>query len=363
MDEDFLYLRIAEYIRSEINNGSYKPGDPIPPIRTLADTWNCTNGTVQRAIRELESAGLVATHIGKRTRVTGATPLAPADTLQRANLIHRAETFLLESMTSGYSPLDVEDAFRVALNRWRAVVQPQTQSSAKTLRFSGSHDLAVAWMATHFNEIAPDHGLKISFTGSLPGLLSLQKKETDIAGSHLWDEQSETYNAPFIQRLFPGEKIALVTLAHRKVGFIVKNGNPLNIHTITDLSRPDVRFINRQAGSGTRVYLDSLLQKSNIDPTVIQGYSEERITHSEVAAAVFDSRADTGIGLEAAARAYGLDFVFLTLERYDLVMRKFTLDLAPVQQLIQWLKSDGFHTLLSRLGGYEYTESGQVEWV
>lgn len=175
MDEDFLYLRIAEYIRSEINNGSYKPGDPIPSIRTLADTWNCTNGTVQRAIRELESAGLVATHVGKRTRVTGATPLAPADTLQRANLIHRAETFLLESMTSGYTPADVEDAFRVALNRWRAVVQPQTRSSAKILRFSGSHDLIVAWMATHFNAIAPDYGLKISFTGSLPGLLSLQK--------------------------------------------------------------------------------------------------------------------------------------------------------------------------------------------
>jgi len=363
MDEDFLYLRIAEYIRSEINNGSYKPGDPIPSIRTLADTWNCTNGTVQRAIRELESAGLVATHVGKRTRVTGTTPLAPADTLQRANLIHRAETFLLESMTSGYTPADVEDAFRVALNRWRAVVQPQTRSSAKILRFSGSHDLIVAWMATHFNDIAPDYGLKISFTGSLPGLLSLQKNESDIAGSHLWDEQSETYNVPFVRRLFPGEKIALVTLAQRKIGFIVKSGNPLNIHTIADLARPNVRFINRQSGSGTRVYLDSLLQKSNIDSNAIQGYSEEKITHSEVAAAVFDSSADTGIGLEAAARVYGLDFVFLTLERYDLVMRELTLDLAPVQQLIQWIKSDEFQALLHRLGGYEYAESGHVDWV
>ena len=363
MDDDYLYLRIVESIRSEINEGSYKPGDPIPSIRTLADTWNCTNGTVQRAIRELESAGLVATHVGKRTRVTGSTPLAPAGTLQRANLIHRAETFLLESMTSGFSPLDVEDAFRVALNRWRVVVQPQTRSSAKTLRFSGSHDLAVAWMATHFNDIAPHYGLMISFTGSLPGLLSLQKNESDIAGSHLWDEQSETYNAPIIQRLFPGEKIAMVTLARRKVGFMVKSGNPLNIQSITDLARPDVRFINRQAGSGTRVYLDSLLQKSNIETTEIRGYNEERITHSEVAAAVFDSRADTGIGLEAAARAYGLDFIYLTLERYDLVMREQTLDLAPVQQLIQWIQSDGFQALLRRLGGYEHTESGQVKWV
>ena len=107
----------------------------------------------------------------------------------------------------------------------------------------------------------------------------------------------------------------------------------------------------------------SLLQQSKIDPTVIQGYKDEKITHSEVAAAVFDSSADTGIGLEAAARAYGLDFIFLTLERYDLVMREITLALPPVQHLIRWLQSDGFHALLRRLGGYEHTESGQVEWV
>ncbi len=363
MDEDFLYLRIAESIRRDINDGNYKPGDPLPSIRSIADTWNCTNGTVQRALRELEAAGLVTTHVGKRTRVIGAPQLAPADTLQRANLIHRAETFLLQSMTAGYTPLDVEDAFRVALNRWRSAVQPQTRLSANTLRFSGSHDLAVAWMATHFGEIAPGYSLKLNFTGSLSGLKNLQINECDIAGTHLWDEQSETYNSPFIQQILPGEKIALITLAQRRLGFMLKPGNPKQIHGIEDLAKPGIRFVNRQPGSGTRVFLDAQLEKSSIDPARIAGYSDERSTHSEVAAEVAQSRADTGIGLEAAARAYELDFILLTTESYDLAVKESTYRLAPIQRLIDWLKGEEFRILLNRMGGYESMESGIVRWI
>jgi len=363
MDEDYLYLRIAESIRRDINNGNYKPGDPLPSIRSIADTWNCTNGTVQRALRELEAAGLVSTHVGKRTLVIGANPLAPEDSLQRANLIHRAETFLLESMTAGYTQLDVEDAFRVAFNRWRSAIQPQTRFSANTLRFSGSHDLALAWMATHFGEFAPGYALKLNFTGSLSGLSSLQKGETDIAGAHLLDEPTATYNIPFVQKMFPREKIALITLAHRRLGFMVKPGNPKQIRGIEDLARPEVRFINRQEGSGTRVFLDAQLGKKNIDPTGIAGYFTERSTHSEVAAEVAQSRSDTGIGLEAAAKTYGLDFILLTTERYDLVVKESTFQLAPVQQMIHWLKGDDFRVVLNRLGGYDSNESGSIRWV
>ena len=363
MEDEFLYVRIAESIRREINSGMYIPGDAIPSIRTISDKWNCTNGTVQRAIRELESAGLVSTHVGKRTRVIGITPLAPEDSLQRANLIHRAETFLLESMTAGFTPPDVEDAFRVALNRWRDVALPHTQKSSTTLRFSGSNDLAVAWLATHFDEFAGEYTLKITFTGSLAGLVSLQKGEADIAGSHLWDDANKTYNSSFVKNLFRDEKIALVTLAQRRIGFIVKSGNPLDIQSAADLARPDVRFINRQPGSGTRVYLDYLLRNFNIETAAVRGYDNERNTHSEIAVEIAESRAETGIGLEAAANAYGLDFISLTLERYDLVMRESTYNLAPIQHMIKWLKGEAFGRLLRRLGGYDHNQSGQVEWV
>ncbi len=363
MDEEFLYYRIADSIRREISDGNYKPGDALPSIRDIAEAWQCTIGTVQHALRELEYSGLVATHAGKRTRVTSAAAQAPAASLHQANLIHHAETFLLESMTAGYTPLQVEDALRVAINRWRAVTQAPIELSPGTLRFSGSHDLAIAWMATHFDEIAPGHKMRIAFTGSQAGLLSLQKRDSDIAGTHLWDEQFDTYNVPYIQSTFPGEKIALVTLAHRRLGLIVKPGNPKNIHSIGDLAQSDVKFINRQAGSGTRVFFDAQLKRHQLEPAQIAGYSDERATHSEVAAVVADSRADTGIGLEAAARAFGLDFIPLTTERYDLAMRESTFHLAPVQMLVEWLKGDEYRALLIRLGGYKGEQSGRVTWV
>jgi len=358
MDEDFIYLRIAESIRRDINNGMYKPGDPMPSIRSMAEAWNCTNGTVQRALRELEAAGLVTTHVGKRTRVIGMPLQAPANSLQRAHLIHRAETFLLESMAAGFTPLDVEDAFRVATNRWRAVVQPQTGLTANTFRFSGSHDLAIAWMATHFKEITSGFTLKLNFSGSLSGLNSLQKGEVDIAGTHLWDEPTATYNVEIVKRMFPQERIVLLTLAHRRLGFMLKPGNPRQIHTVEDLARPDVRFVNRQPGSGTRVFLDAQLSRKNLDAARIAGYTDERSTHSEIAAEVAQSRADTGIGLEAAAKAYGLDFIPLTTERYDLALRESTFQLPAIQQMINWMKGEDFRSLLNRLGGYDSNESG-----
>ena len=363
MDEDFLYLRITGSVQRDIDNGMYKPGDLLPSIRSMAQAWNCTNGTVQRALRELEAAGLVSTHVGKKTRVIGVPPYAPADSLQRAHLIHRAETFLLESMTAGHTPLEVEDAFRIAINRWRTVVQPQTGLSANTLRFSGSHDLVVAWMATHFGEITAGCALKLNFSGSLSGLTSLQKGEADIAGTHLWDESTETYNVEVVKSMFPEGGIALITMAQRRLGFMLKPGNPRQIHAVKDLARPRVRFVNRQPGSGTRVFLDALLRRNKIDAAQIVGYTDERSTHSEIAAQVAESRADTGIGLEAAAKAYGLEFIPLTTERYDLVLKESTFQLVCVQQMLNWLKSDAFHDLLLRLGGYEYTQSGLVNRV
>ena len=362
MGEESLYYRIAESFRRDIKGGKFSPGDALPSIREIANDWQCTIGTVQRAIHELETSGLVTTHAGRRTRVTSSAAPAPDESLHQANLIHRAETYLLEAMTAGFTPLQVEDALRVALNRWRSVVQTPN-SNSNTLRFAGSHDLAVAWMATHFSEIISGYSFSLSFTGSLAGLVSLQKNDADIAGIHLWDVGSNTYNTPFVQSRFPGEKLALVTLAHRRQGFIVKPGNPANIHSIDDLAGPGIRIINRQAGSGTRVFLDAQLKKHQIDSSTITGYQDEYSTHVEVAAAVAGSRADTGIGLEAAAKAYGLDFIPLTTERYDLVMRESTFGQLPVQRMIEWLKSSDYRALLNRLGGYEDSESGTVRWV
>ncbi len=301
MEETFLYRQIADVVRREILQGALKPGDRLPSVRTMMTQWNCTIGTVQRAYQELVRQGLVTSRAGQGTRVVEKLPMLNEIPLRKAALIHRAEAFLLEVLTAGYTPSDVEEAVRQALDRWRVVEQEISRPASQTLRFIGSHDLAVAWLASHFSEIVPGYALQLSFTGSLGGLIALAEGKADLAGSHLWDEETDTYNIAYVRRLLPGKAVALVNLAYRRLGLILTVGNPENIHSISDLARPGLRFVNRQSGSGTRVWLDAALHKFQIDPNGIAGYGLETSTHLEVARTVAEGIADVGLGLEASA--------------------------------------------------------------
>lgn len=363
MEETHLYRQIADAVRRQILEGELKPGDRLPPVREMIAHWGCTIGTVQRAYQELAGQGLVISRAGQGTRVVDKPPLHEDIPLRRAVLIHRAEAFLLEVLTAGYSPTDVEDAVRQALDRWRVVSEQAALPQGDVLRFTGSHDLAVAWLATHFAEISPGFSLQINFTGSLGGLIALAEGKADLAGSHLWDQESDSYNAPFVRRLLPGRRMALVTLAHRHIGLIVPYNNPANLQGLSDLARPGVRFVNRQAGSGTRVWLDAQLRTLGIQPAQIQGYSDQKMTHSEVARAVAEGEADVGLGLEAAAHLYGVGFVLLTQERYDLVIPEERMQNPAVQRLIQWLSSAPFRELLSHLGGYDLQAADEIKWI
>jgi molybdate-binding protein/DNA-binding transcriptional regulator YhcF (GntR family) len=360
MEATFLYRQIVDAVRQQILQGELKPGDRLPTVREMMVKWNCTIGTVQRAYQELVRQGLVTSRAGQGTRVVGELPVQDETPLRRAALFHRAEAFLLEALTAGHPPADVEEAVRQALERWRVVSQEATVPASNLLNFTGSHDLVVAWMATHFTEIAPGYTLHLSFTGSLGGLIALVEGKADIAGCHLWDEQSDTYNTPFVQRLLPGQRVALVTLAHRRLGWIVPPGNPRRLQNLADLAQPGLRFVNRQAGSGTRVWLDASLRRTGISPVQIQGYTDERMTHSDVARSVAEGRADVGLGLEAAARTYGLDFVSLTQERYDLVIPAASMDLPPVRALTDWLGQPEAREMITSLAGYGISETGQI---
>lgn len=363
MNEAYLYRQISSAVRRQILQGEIKPGDRLPSVREMMTRWNCTVGTVQRAYQELAGQGLVTSRAGQGTRVVEKLPIQNDTPLRRAALIHRAEAFLLEVLTAGYASADVEDAVRQALDRWRTVAEPTPAPAAHSLRFSGSHDLAVAWLATHFSELVPQCTLQINFTGSLGGLIALAEGKTDIAGCHLWDEESDSYNIPFIRRLLPGQRVALVTLAHRRTGLIVPPGNPADIQGLTDLTRPELRFVNRQPGSGTRVWLDSSLRRLEISPAQIQGYADHKMTHSEVAQAVAEGEAQVGLGLEASARLYGLGFVLLTQERYDLVLPDKKFSHPAVQGLLGWLSAQTARDMLSQFRGYDFNSTGSVEWI
>jgi putative molybdopterin biosynthesis protein len=219
------------------------------------------------------------------------------------------------------------------------------------------------WLAGHFAEIIPKHRLEVRFTGSLGGLIALTKGEADIAGCHLWDEETHTYNAAFVRRVLPGQRVALITVAERRVGLIVPLGNPGRIHGLKDIARPEIRFVNRQPGSGTRVWLDAQLHLLDIAPSRIRGYDREEATHSAVARAIAEGQADAGLGLEAAAASFALDFVHLTAELYHLAVPDQWMGRPPMQALAHWLKGARARSILQGFRGYDASRSGAVTWV
>jgi molybdate-binding protein/DNA-binding transcriptional regulator YhcF (GntR family) len=363
MDKTPLYQEIAESIRQQILYGTLHPGDELPTVREMSERWGCAPGTVQRAYQELAEQGLIAGRAGQGTRVASLGHSRDQQFLRRATLLHETEAFLLNVMAMGYTLAEIEQAVRVSLDRWRVLAQEPLDAPQQVLRFVGSHDPALSLVAARFADLAEGVILQLAFAGSLGGLIALAEQRAELAGSHLWDDATDRYNTPIVQRLLPGRRIALVTLAYRRLGLLVPPGNPAGIEGLEDLIRSDVRFVNRQPGAGTRVWLDAQLRLRGIDPGQIEGYDQQVHTHSDVAQAIAQRRADAGLGIEAAALAYGLDFVFLARERYDLVIPQETFNLPPVQALIGWLASEQAQVEIAALGGYDTRDTGQIEWV
>jgi putative molybdopterin biosynthesis protein len=110
--------------------------------------------------------------------------------------------------------------------------------------------------------------------------------------------------------------------------------------------------VNRQPGSGTRVWLDAVLKRLRIDPVDVDGYTNEKMTHSEVALAVSQGQADAGLGVQSAAIAFGLDFVFLTTERYDLIVPAEEWEHPAIQSLVHWLGTREAKDEIDKLGGF-----------
>jgi len=361
MDSPYLYQQIAEALRQDILAERIKPGERLPSLRAMTSRWGCTPGTIQRAYRELARQGLVTSRPGQGTHVTGALSTREETPLRRAELVHRAEAFLLEAISSGYEPEEIETAVRTALDRWRSLLAEPRPVSHDRLRFNGSHDPALTWVAEHFHQQRPQYAIELAFSGSLGGLIALAEGRCDIAGCHLWDEESSSYNAPYVRRILPGKRIALVHFAERRLGLILGAGNPLGIHHLIDLARSDVRFVNRQPGSGTRVWLDGALKRLGIPHEEIAGYEIEKLSHSEVARAVTEGKANAGFGLETSARVYGLDFILLTQETYHLVLLASMLEHPAVQALLEWLVIPQVKAAIAGMGGYDTAHCGEIE--
>ncbi len=229
----------------------------------------------------------------------------------------------------------------------------------RTIVAIGSHDLALELAASALRGIDPGATLTASSVGSLGGLLALRDGLCHLAGAHLLDPQTGGYTLPYLPRVLGHTELTVVRLVHREQGLIVAAGNPLEITGIADLNRAGLRYVNRQREAGTRVLLDHELRRRGIEPGEIAGYHREERTHLGVAAAVAAGRADAGLGILAAARQHGLDFVPVAREPYDLVLTREVHDSALLAPLWTLLADPTFHAAIEALGGYSCTETGR----
>jgi putative molybdopterin biosynthesis protein len=231
------------------------------------------------------------------------------------------------------------------------IILPKTKKPV--VIFSGSHDLALEGIAEHLQKHVTLLGLSV---GSLDGLVNLRQGLCQISGIHLLDESGE-YNTPFVRRIFPDRNMEIVTLAYRTQGLMLASGNPKRVKTVADLAKPNVRFVNRNPGSGTRLWFDVELRSLSISPEMVSGYEKVVKTHSEAASLIESGKADVALGLRAAAHQHGLDFIPLFEERYDLVLpREQEKTLSP---LLHYIQTMHFRNAVTPLTGYNTAHSGE----
>ncbi len=218
------------------------------------------------------------------------------------------------------------------------------------LRLFASHGFAVE--ALHQRLAAQQHELEINYRGSIDAVAALNRGMCDIAGFHV---PQGALMAPILEKYTPLFKpsFRLVCLATRRQGMMVAKGNPMKIWDITDLKRSGIKLVNRQQNSGTRMLLELLLAEHHVNKQAVAGFESVEYTHAAVAAYVASHKADVGIGVETAARQFGLDFVPLLTERYFLVFDQKLLRDSRLSDVLDTMASNEFKAAISELPGYD----------
>ena len=238
------------------------------------------------------------------------------------------------------------------------VVFAKDEAAQKRLVLAGC-DPATGLLARMVEKISGVEIVSAAASSKL-ALTWLSEGKVHIAGSHLEDPKTGEFNLPFIRKHFPGEEFSVVTFARWEEGLVIASGNPKGVRKVEDLARKNIRFVNREPGSGSRGLLDKLLQKTGMEAQKIQGY--DRIAYGHLAAAycVVSREADICLATRSAAQTFGLDFIPLHSERYDLVMRKRTADLPAVKAFLDVLQRATLRRKLEVLAGYDTSETGTL---
>ena len=224
----------------------------------------------------------------------------------------------------------------------------------------GSHDNVLDLLADELMGLPRAFRLISAHVGSMGGIAALKKGVCHMAGMHLLEEDSGDFNFAFLRKFYPEGRIVLLNLAIRRQGLIVPAGNPKGVRGVEDLKGKGLRYINRQRGAGTRILFDWHLRRAGLKPADVDGYAKEESTHMAVAVNVLTGAADCGMGIYAAARALGLDFVPLARERYDLAVPERFWEDPRILAVRDMLQTEAFKARLENLGGYETGLTGQI---
>lgn len=367
-----LYQQIAEQLRQSIATEQIKPGDRLPSIRQLSQLLNINPNTVCRAYLKLEQEQILVTRRGGGTSVKSSDIAMDVRSGRQKKLLENMNEDIIKSLSQGYKPEELEAAFYLSMERWREerqaeVKKPLDVSPSKeetnVIRIVGSHDLALNILLDLLRQRVQGLKTDVIHAGSLGGLIALQEERADLAGTHLLDEETGEYNYPYVKRILPGREIAIVNLSYRIQGLMFVKGNPGKIKGLEDLKRPDITFVNRQKGSGTRVLLDLQLKKQGISPFDIKGYDIEFNTHLAVASHIAHGNADVGLGIEASAISCGLDFMPMFRERYDLVFPIANYRSERFAPMLEIIKSDEFKKIVDGVGGYDTSQTGTTTFL
>lgn len=245
--------------------------------------------------------------------------------------------------------------------------QSQTQAKAHIMTSNLSvmvisgKDILLDILARHIEMHPNGFPALRSYTGSYNGLYALYQGNVHLATAHLWDGDTGEYNTPFVRRMLPGIPAAIVHLACRIQGFYVQKGNPKGIKDWLDFKRDDIKIVNREKGSGTRVLLDENLRLLGIPRKTIWGYEHECTSHLAAASTVARCEADIGIGSEKTAQQVeGIDFIPIQKEKLEMIIIKEDWELPAFQTILQIVRSPEFRAELEGIGGYDLSQLGKI---
>ena len=233
-------------------------------------------------------------------------------------------------------------------------------SDQKSIIFMGSHDLAFEKLTADFEKINSETKILSMPVGSLDGLVALRQGMAHLSGCHLYDSETSLYNQPYIKHILPDKQIKMITLAHRTQGLIVKRGNPKQVSGLQDVARQDITFINRNRGSGTRIWFDKKMNEIGIILEMIVGYTKEVNSHTGIAQAIKLGTADIGIGLIAAAVVAKLDFKACSNVHVYFVIPGDQIEDPAIREMLDYISTARFRQSINSLEGYGLEKTGEI---